>query len=301
MFNRVLVGVDGRQGGRDAIALATRLTTRARHLTLAHVYAGHGDPPVRGYDDDETTQITRARFLLQAASGHGRIDAELRWTGAKSPGRGLHQLAETVNADLLVVGSTRRGPVGRVLLGDDTRDALDGAPCAVAIAPAGYAAQAAAIRNIGVGYDGSPGSERALLAARALAAELDAKLAALEVVDFPSYTLSGPLAGDSTMVGHLVDDARERVAALGGLEPHATAGQPAEELGLWSDSLDLLVVGSHGFGGVGRLVHGSTSRELTRRAQCPLLALTRARRAEARPPDPAERLELATPGARGRR
>ena len=293
MFNKVLVGVDGRQGGRDALALARQLIAGSGRLTLAHVYPDHGDPRVRGYDDKEAAQITRARFLLEAASGHGRDDAQLSWTGASSPGHGLHRLAETVGADLLVVGSTRRGPLGRVLIGDDTRAALDGAPCAVAIAPSGYAVQAPRMRTVGVGYDGSVGSERALIAARALAAEFGAKLAALEVVVFSYEMLSGPLAGDSTMVTKLVGQAHARVAALGGLEPHATAGLAAHELGAWSGSLDLLVVGSRGYGPVARLVHGSTSRELTRRAQCPLLALTRARRRGTEPADAGEGVELA--------
>ena len=40
MFKNVLVGVDGRAGGRDAIALASRLRDPDGELTLAHVYAG---------------------------------------------------------------------------------------------------------------------------------------------------------------------------------------------------------------------------------------------------------------------
>jgi nucleotide-binding universal stress UspA family protein len=298
MFTRVLVGVDETSGGRDAIVLARRLTARSGKLTLAHVYPYHGDPPVRGYDDDEAAQIIRAREVLQRASDQADVDARLRWTAAKSPGRGLHELAEIMHADLLVVGSTRRGPLGRVLIGDDTRAALDGAPCGVAIAPAGYSSRSVEIRRVGVGYDGSPDSERALIAARALAAEMSAKLAALEVVVFPSYALSGPLAGDSTAVAHLVDQAHDRVASLGDLEPHATAGQAAEELAAWSDSLDLLVVGSRGLGPIGRLVHGSTSRELGRRARCPLLVLPRTRRIEAGRCDPAEQFELAASGGR---
>lgn len=293
MFNKVLVGVDGRSGGRDAVALGRKLTAPAGKLTLAHVYRDQGNPRIRGYDEDEAAQITRARYLLEAASHHGRVDAQLRWTGASSPGRGLHRLTETVNADLLVVGSTRRGPLGRVFLGDDTRAALDGTPCPVAIAPAGYAHQSAVIRMVGVGCDGSGDSERALIAARTLAAELDAKLVALEVVLFHSYTLSGALAGDAIMVAHLVDQARDRVASLGDLEPHATGVPAAEQLALWTTSLDLLVVGSRGYGPIGRLVHGSTSRELTRRAQCPLLVLTRTRRGEAAPPEQVQDFESA--------
>jgi nucleotide-binding universal stress UspA family protein len=293
MFNTVLVGVDGSQGGRDAVALARQLTATSGKLTLAHVYPYHGDPPVRGYDDDEAAQIIRARELLHGASEELEIDAQLRWTSAKSPGSGLHALAEMVNADLLVVGSTQRGPLGRVLVGDDTRAALHGTPCAVAIAPSGYDNQSSSIRTIGVGYDGSADSERALIAGRELAAGLGAKLAALEVVVFPSYMLSGPLAGDAIMVAHLVDQARERVASLGDLEPHATAGTAGEQLALWSGSLDLLVVGSRAQGPIGRLVHGSTSRELTRRAQCPLLVQTRTRRGEAAPPEQIQDFELA--------
>src|ERR1039457_5463462 len=44
MFNNVLVGVDGRPNGRDAIALATRLTDPDGKLTLAHVHSGNLRP-----------------------------------------------------------------------------------------------------------------------------------------------------------------------------------------------------------------------------------------------------------------
>lgn len=40
MFKNVLVGVDGRAGGRDAIALACKLTNPDGKLTLAHVHSG---------------------------------------------------------------------------------------------------------------------------------------------------------------------------------------------------------------------------------------------------------------------
>jgi nucleotide-binding universal stress UspA family protein len=83
-----------------------------------------------------------------------------------------------VEADLLVVGSSRRGLLGRVLIGDDTRAALNGAPCAIAIAPAGYSREPTPMSEIGVGYNGSPESEHALELARLLAADIGAKLSA---------------------------------------------------------------------------------------------------------------------------
>jgi len=65
--------------------------------------------------------------------------------------RGLHELCEVTGADLLAVGSSRRGLLGRVLLGDDMQAALDGAPCAIAIATTNYSHEPVAMREIGVG------------------------------------------------------------------------------------------------------------------------------------------------------
>ena len=86
----------------------------------------------------ETSQHERIRELLEKRRAETVVEADLRWYGSPSVGRGLHELAELIGADLLVIGSSRRGLLGRVLIGDDTRAALNGAPCAVAIAPAGY-------------------------------------------------------------------------------------------------------------------------------------------------------------------
>ena len=275
MFNKVVVGVDEHQGGRDAVTLAKQLAAPAGEVTLAHIHAAHTEPSIRGYDDEQAAEIRRSREILKAASAGADIDARLWSTGAESVGRGLHELVETSNADLLVLGSTRRGFLARVLVGDDTHAALNGASCAVAIAPAGYAKRAARIQQIGVGYDGSPDSERAIAVARELSAELAASLGAMQVVFFPAYLFSGPVAADSTSIAELVDDARHRVSSLGNVDPHGAYGHPAEELAIWSESLDLLIVGSRGYGPLGRLVHGSTSHELARRARCPLLVLPR--------------------------
>ena len=44
MFKNVLVGVDGRPTGRDAVALASRLTDPDGKLTLAHIHSGELRP-----------------------------------------------------------------------------------------------------------------------------------------------------------------------------------------------------------------------------------------------------------------
>jgi nucleotide-binding universal stress UspA family protein len=281
MFRNVVVGVDNRDGGRDAIALARVLLADGGKLTLAYIY--QGDPHVwRGTSPPfEASESDRAHELLNKAAEEAGLEPQTRCEGSSSVGRGLHHLAETLEADLIVVGSSARGLFGRVLIGDDTRAALNGSPCAVAIAPNGYARQPQLMREIGVGYDESPESLHALGVARALAAVHEARLSALEAVEIPSYVLAvGPLLGDD-VIDSVVDDARKEVAKLEGVEPHAVYGDPAEELTLFSASVDLLVLGSRSYGPMGRLVHGSTSQKLARSARCPLLVLTRGARTPA--------------------
>lgn len=274
MFKQIVVGVDGKEGGRDAIALATNLLAGGGELTFGHIYTD--DPAIyRGASIAYAASQRRgARELLEATRAGTGVHAHLRCAGSPSVGHGLHGLCDAVRADLLVVGSSRRALFGRVLLGDDTQGALDGAPCAIAIAPAGYEDESRTIRQIGVGYDGSPESVEALRVARTLAAEHGARVSAFEAVSLPIRGFGpGPLPLSDVISARVVE-ARERVAALG-LESHAAYGPPGDELSVYSASLDLLIVGSRGYGPLGRLMHGSTSRHLARTARCPLLVLPR--------------------------
>ncbi len=129
MFQNVLVGVDGRTNGRDAIALASQLIDPDGKLTLVHVHR------------DEATERGISHELLEEERTMAAVDAELVSVASTSPGSGLHQQAQDISADLLVVGSCSHGVLGRALLGDDTRAALNGAPCTVAVATRGYAEQ----------------------------------------------------------------------------------------------------------------------------------------------------------------
>jgi nucleotide-binding universal stress UspA family protein len=185
-------------------------------------------------------------------------------------------LAEAQRADLIVLGSSRRSGLDRVLVGDDTRAGLQGAPAPVAVAPRGYARRTHKIRTIGIGYDRSLESEHALHVARALAEELGAQLSALTVVSAPTASFGPGALALTEAIDALLRNARERIIALGGVEPHAAYGAAAQELTAFSGSVDLLIVGSRREGPIGRLVHGSTSMQLARTARSPLLVLPRA-------------------------
>ena len=276
MFKNVLVGVDGRPNGRDAIALASRLTDPDGKLTLAHVHSGDLRPSHAIAPGVVREEREGSRKLLEAERTAADVKAELVSVLAMSPGRGLHEQAEEQSADLLVVGSCSHGAFGRAMLGDDTRAALNGAPCAVAIAPLGYAEHPGVVAKVGVAYNGSPESKAALALAHALAAPTGAVVNALEVVSIPTVVYTGivaPALGDSIDV--MLQEANGRMKELPDVEGEAVYGLAGEELAAFGDRVDILVVGSRGFGPVKRLVLGSTSDYLQRHARCPLLVLPR--------------------------
>jgi nucleotide-binding universal stress UspA family protein len=295
MFSNALVGVNGEEGGRDAIALAKTLVADGGELTFGYIVHAWPHGP-RGWPDPSTPdERARAPEILERARLQAGLEASILWHGASSVGRGLHELAEMIEADLLVVGSTRRGLYGRARMTDDTRAALNGAPCAVAVAPAGYGSDPPPLmREIGVAYDGSPESERALGVARALAAERGSKLSAFEAVSIPA-DLHRAVRAHAGSSSDMVRRARERIATMEDVEPHAAYGDPVEELTLYSASLDLLVVGSRGYGPLGRLIYGSTAQHLAGTARCPLLVLKRGVRAPSAAPVDAACADTATP------
>jgi nucleotide-binding universal stress UspA family protein len=276
MFKNAIVGVEGRPSGRDAIALASRLLDPEGRLTLVHVHTGVHRPVHASVPGLLAAEREESHELLERERTAAEVTAELVSFVSMTPGRGLHDVAEAEHADLLVVGSSSRGLLGRVLLGDDTRASLNGAPCAVAIASRGYAERPAPIATVGVGYDGSPESETALATARIVAERNRANIRALEVVSIPTYAYTGivpPALGESIDI--MLQEATDRVKALEGVDGYAMYGLPGEELAAFSDQLDLLIVGSRNYGPMRRLVLGSTSDYLERHARCSLLVLPR--------------------------
>ena len=104
MFRNVLVGVNGEEGGRDAIALARMLVTPDRELTVAHVF-GSEPHELRGWSSPPMSDNREhAREVLERACTEADLEAHKRWHAASSVGRELHELAEITEADLLVVG-----------------------------------------------------------------------------------------------------------------------------------------------------------------------------------------------------
>jgi len=104
--NNVIVGVDGRDGGRDAIALSRTLLAQGGQLTLAHIHSGDAHTRTSAPTEHHLVKQEGIAKMLEAASKDAGLEQlGMRQQEASSVGRGLHELCEVIEADLLVVGS----------------------------------------------------------------------------------------------------------------------------------------------------------------------------------------------------
>jgi nucleotide-binding universal stress UspA family protein len=284
MFDDVIIGVDRYPGGQDAIALGRRLAAPGAKITLARVF-GTGGMVGSGGALGLEAERQAAELELAQTRQECAIDAELTVIMGPNVGRALHQLARSGTADLLVVGSCHRGPLGRVLVGNDALATLNGSPCAVAIAPSGFDTDGPKLSTVGVGVDESLESARAVEVARELGGRLGAVVRARSVVslqEVPSAWGVAPPDWVSATEQRIAEE-RARLKKIDGVEADVLFGKADEQLTELSREVDLLVVGSRGAGPLRRLIDGSTSNHLAHHVGCPLLVVPLTEPAEAKP------------------
>jgi nucleotide-binding universal stress UspA family protein len=283
MFATIIVGTDGRQGGRDALALADRLRSVAGGELVAVQAYPYELFVSRGANADfDAVMRDDVRTALEDELDRMGISAETVVAADSSPARALHRVADERGAGLIVVGSAHHGRLGRVLAGDAAAGTLHASPCPVVVAPAGYAARADELVAVGAGFDGSPESRAAVDFAHDLATSAGVPLRVLSVLEpsvswasYPSslHDWTGEIdAVRATAEAHI----DELVAELGdGVSGEILEGDAVRELIYAGHELSLLVCGSRSYGPLRRLLLGSTSGRLVREAPFPVLVLPR--------------------------
>ena len=263
------------------LALAAARVTGA-HVIAAAVYPwglsdGWSDPSP---DRDHEERVNAAMRHLDTDLGvETRIIKDLSVPSA------LHRLARELEAGLIVVGSTDRGPAGRVLTGSTAQRLLHGAPCPIALAPRGYVAEP--LDTIAVGFVDSPEGRSALRAAHMLARLAGARLRVVAALH-PSGGLDAAFAGPGKPERSRQLQGRHRARAetalqraVGALEPGVETfpelhvDDPADVLLRISRNVKLIVCGSRGYGPLRSVLLGGVSRRLVDESSCPVLVLPR--------------------------
>jgi nucleotide-binding universal stress UspA family protein len=225
------------------------------------------------------------RFTEPARAAGLMTRLELREAGVTSS---ILELARSLPADLVVMGTHGASGFERLMLGSVTEKVLRRATCPVLTVPrraheAGHTPHAG-FKSIACPVDFAASSERALHLAVSLARENSARLLLIHV-------LEGMADGGVLDLTHwtvpeyraiLEKEARERLSALVGPEDRSAcaieevlaAGKPYVEILRLAEkrACDLIVMGTHG-GAVETALFGSTAQHVVRGAACPVVTV----------------------------
>ena len=138
-------------------------------------------------------------------------------------------------------------------------------------------------KRIMVAVDGSEGSNAAIDEAVRLAQQMDAALSFVYIRKPSSSALGHPYyerhLSHDLRIGHEVLDEAIQVAATAGIECEGDVfeGEVADEIVSLADNrdVDLIVVGSRGYGALAGALLGSVSREIVQHANVPVLVAKR--------------------------
>ncbi|MCZ2826222.1 MULTISPECIES: universal stress protein [unclassified Modestobacter] len=284
---RVVVGVDGSAGSREALAWALAAAgRRGAVLEVVSVF-----PVDLWWADAQVADPTRVDALRADADARTRaLVEEVRpdpGTGADvpievvvvpgPPAEHLVQVAE--GASLLVVGSRGRGAVRSTLLGSVALHCSAHASCPVVVVhpqePAGPA-------HVVVGLDGSAPSRAALVHAAAMAAELGAEVEGVAAWRMPTYWSYGAvlqMESATDLRDAAARRAQEMVTEALGPEPRlpvsimTVQGTAGDALVERAAGAALLVVGSRSRSRLSGMLLGSVALHCVVHGRCPVLVV----------------------------
>jgi nucleotide-binding universal stress UspA family protein len=287
---RIVIGFDGTDSGEDALALGALLARAMEAVPLVVVVhpeeypigVGRVDAEWVAYLHEQATELLgRARRLLGEDAG-----AEFREVSAPSESRGLHDQAERERAELVVVGSSRRGPMGRTYPGSTGDRLLQGSACPVAVAPRSLReSPPERLATIAVAFLDTPEARQALDAGVALAERVRARLRLVSVMPPPAEVYLPVVGRDAELAfmatsrelfQRALTDALARVGDRVEAEGELLEGDVVDTLAtLDRRAADLLVCGSRAYGPLRRILLGGVSSRLLRRSALPLLVVPR--------------------------
>ena len=285
----VVIGYDGGPGASDALAhglgWAGELDSGAVVVT---VYPGPA-PISPGRVDAEWVAERRGeaeRLLDEARQRMATTDVEFRAVGSGSASHGLHDVAEELEASLIVMGSPQR-PQPRLLAATTEDRVIAGAPCPVSIPPRGWHDRTGReLRRIGVAFLPTPDGYEALRVAAGFARRVGARLHVTTVVASEAEVMSYRIGED---VEHMyvaeakdefqrsIDDAIAELAPDVEASGEVLVGKDTVQIlaGLRDTAFDALFMGSRGYGPVRRVLLGGVSARLMRQLDVPAVVVPR--------------------------
>ncbi|MBS1676032.1 MAG: universal stress protein [Actinobacteria bacterium] len=274
---RLLVAIDGGEPGRDALELARVICTAtgASALVVNVLYAGPLPMEFALLPEEEAREA--GPLFEQAREALAGVEVETRAYGGGSPAAIITSLSEEGQIDGIVLGSPHRHGFDRLFAGSVAGSVLNGAKTDVFVAPPGYADSAHdGLGKVAVGYLGTPESKAALRRGLTLV-DAAGQLELITAVERPGpLSFADPSATIPTDPDAVLAEGRRLVPTDVAIATRRVDGPAAAELEkVCAEGVDLLILGSRGYGPLMRVLLGSVSGHVFRHATCPVLVAKR--------------------------
>ncbi len=280
MYRSIIVPVDGSSYASRTLPLAARLgATGDAQVVLTRAVLDPSQLVVTNASaariaaNRQRTAVAEANAALANVAEAGRKDGVKVTThvAEQHPSRVILDAVDDVQADLVLMATHSRPAPIRGVLGSVAEEVLAKSPIPVLLVPPACQRPWPAMDRLRVlvALDGSPRAEQVVHPAAQLAAALDAELILVRV----SNDHEDP--ADETTQHYLerIEQtlAEERVA----VQIHSATGRPAEQLLVLADQLPahVIAMATHGRTGLERLLIGSVTTEVLRRATVPVLVV----------------------------
>lgn len=281
MFRHVLLATDFSPPSIFAAqAAATLAHEMGAEVTLAHVKKA----------GDETVDRERGLRLLQEER-FARIEhVGLKLLEGEHAEMLLNDAATELGVDLIVAARHGEHSLEERLLGSTTERLVRHAPCSVFVAHPARRERVALMKHVMVGTDFSESSHGALAVSRMLGDTFSAWVTLMHVYDLvPTELLEEPLEpgeGPKRLLERKLEELR--CSHLGEASTEALLIRDKSPVTTLCDEaaerdVDVLVVGTHGRTGLGRLLLGSVAERVVRHAPCSVLVTRGAKLEEDHP------------------
>lgn len=298
-LNRILCPIDFSEYSDHALAYAMKMA----HWYGAQVHVLHVMPPLPPPMTSSLSEAGRQLIAQNLAAAVERwrephTDVTTELIESAEPAARILERAEAFDVDLIVTGSHGRKGVEHILLGSVAEPLLHKSRRPVFVIPAGLnqarLQHPVSFTQIICAVDFGAASLAALAHALSIAEESDAHLTLLNVIETPPELTNPPQPPDFDIYQVRAEAEAERLTRLRALVPeHARDFCTVETAVLEGGAsrlvlqlaeqrnADLIVVGVHGRHALDLAVFGSNSKDIIRRAHCPVLVVPGGRRRSA--------------------
>ncbi len=276
---RILVATDLGPVGESAIRVAhARAEESGGKLAVCHVIADPPTDPAELARRTDEVRVELARILTETLGAHAS-EAE-QFVLAGDAAKQIHDCAETWNAQLVVLGRPEHasGILARLFRPKVVDRVVRWSPCAVLVTR-----RAPGTRRIVVGIDFADPSQAVLRAAAEEQARTGASVYAVHCVPPAAlFPVGDPSAGvvPAATWDEIEGSMEQRIAeaaTAAGLQaaPQIVRDAAADGLVQLARDLaaDLVIVGTHGRGGIARIALGSIAEHVVNHAPCPVLVV----------------------------